>query len=116
MKASHIPASAPAYDNYDGDLSDKIVKTLTDSSLILTVSDSSGNEARREIPVTYQKDLEPPVLTLNGETDFFVNLEEGYTEPGFQAIDNCDGDISSRVVVTGAPRRAKPAYIRSAIP
>ena len=57
--------------------------------------------------MTYQKDLEPPVLTLNGETDFFVNLEEGYTEPGFQAIDNCDGDISSRVVVTGAPDAGK---------
>ncbi|MCI8590361.1 MAG: DUF5011 domain-containing protein [Clostridiales bacterium] len=100
-------AACSAYDNYDGDISGQIQQTLTDDALILSVTDSSGNEAKRVIPVKYKEDDEPPTITLIGEKDFFVDLSEGYIEPGFQAKDNCDGDITSKVKVTGLPVSGK---------
>lgn len=48
------------------------------------------------------KDNVPPTMTLNGANPFTVELGlETYVEPGATAIDNVDGDISSRVMIGG---------------
>lgn len=45
-------------------------------------------------------DQEKPIIKLNGKDE--INIVQGleYNEPGFIAVDNYDGDITSKVVVT----------------
>ena len=74
---------------------------MTDTGAIYTVCDLSGNEAKveREIPFD---DPVPPELKLKGDSDItlYVNIDE-YKEPGFEATDNLDGDVTANVEVTG---------------
>ena len=89
-----------ARDNYDGDLTDKVVKTAYRNKIIYTVEDSSGNKAQAIRTIVYY-DPEPPVLTLLGKSEITITAGQSYQEPGFVATDNCDGDLTDRVVVSG---------------
>lgn len=52
-------------------------------------------------------DKEPPVITLTGASiSIIVNTE--YIEPGYKAIDNIDGDITNKVIVTNNINISKP--------
>ena len=42
-----------------------------------------------------------PVLTLLGDTELTIDAGTQYTEPGYTATDNCDGDIKHLVNVSG---------------
>jgi peptidoglycan/xylan/chitin deacetylase (PgdA/CDA1 family) len=92
--------SFSAIDNYDGDLTSSVVKNVFDSSLILSVSDSSGNSSSKEITVN-KDDVEAPSIKLLGEQTMYVLLNSVYSDPGYEAVDNCDGDISNKVSVEG---------------
>lgn len=89
-----------AIDGYDGDITDRVARTVTDTEVVYTVSDSSGNvtEVRRAIKYN---DPEPPVLKLNGDAEITITAGTKYVEPGYTANDNCDGDITQRVTVSG---------------
>ena len=89
-----------AWDDYDGDITDRVVRTASEAEVVYTVEDSSGNsfEIRREI---VYDDPVAPVLTLSGDTKITVPAGGSFKEPGFTATDNCDGDITDRVKVTG---------------
>jgi len=89
-----------AQDGYDGDITDKVQREVTDTEVIYTVSDSSGNTAEVRRTIVYD-DPEAPVLTLQGETEITINAGTQYVEPGYTAVDNCDGDIKHLVNVTG---------------
>lgn len=95
-----------ARDNYDGDLTDSVKKTVLEDRIIYAVEDSSGNreEAIREI-VYY--DPIPPQITLLGDTSISLAYGKEYVEPGFTAYDNCDGDITDQVQVTGTVNSKK---------
>lgn len=43
-----------------------------------------------------------PVISLNGDYEQNVSLGSNYTDPGATAVDNKEGDISDRIVVTGS--------------
>jgi peptidoglycan/xylan/chitin deacetylase (PgdA/CDA1 family) len=43
----------------------------------------------------------PPELTLHGETSITLSYGQKYEEPGYSASDNCDGDITDRVTISG---------------
>lgn len=99
---------ATASDDVDGDLSASItvsgqIDTHTYGEQVLTymVEDSTGNrhELSRYVVVT---ELTPPELTLSGDDRIFLKLGETYTEPGYSATDNADGDITASVVVKGS--------------
>lgn len=49
------------------------------------------------------KDTVAPVIALEGEAECVIQVGFEYEEPGFSATDNCDGDITEQVVVTGEP-------------
>ncbi len=51
----------------------------------------------------FKEDTSAPVITLSGNNDFTVIIGSEYTEPGFTARDNKDGDISYLVKVTDYP-------------
>ncbi len=46
-------------------------------------------------------DIEPPIITLLGDNPITINIGEIYTEPGYVAIDNIDGEITSEVAIEG---------------
>jgi hypothetical protein len=102
-----VDPGATALDGLDGDLTGKItVVGFVDSEkygeyeLTYAVADNSGNrtEAVRTIVV---RDTEPPVLKLLGSTDYQINKGQLFNEPGYEAHDLVDGDLSSRVEVLG---------------
>ena len=94
-----------AVDNYDGDVTSKVEVEVVDNKAIYKVTDKAGNTAKVEKELVYE-DKVAPVLTLNGSDITYAFLNEGYSERGFSAADNCAGDISNRVKVTGSVNTA----------
>lgn len=90
-----------AEDNCDGDLTDKVAAVQRGDTIYYTVTDSSGNTAHAERKIIYD-DPEAPVLTLRGEPSCEITAGTTFVEPGWSAWDNCDGDLTDRVEVTGA--------------
>lgn len=108
---------ATATDNKDGDITDQIVinsdsvNTSVEGTYRVhyTVSDSSGNTAHeiRALFVGVDPDSIPPVITLLGDNPMTIEINDPYTEPGATAIDDVDGDISSKIVITGTVDNTK---------
>lgn len=91
-----------AVDAVDGDLTDSVVKTNNADSVLLSVSDNSGNTAEITVEVDFIKDNESPVIKLKGAERVFVGKGQSYKELGFFATDNCDGNITDKVAVSGS--------------
>ncbi len=89
-----------AFDSYDGDLTASVMREEKDGKVYYSVSDSSGNQAQAVRDIFYDDPI-PPELTLSGDAVVQVLAGQAYVDPGFQASDNVDGDITSRVTVTG---------------
>ncbi len=89
-----------ANDNYDGDLTDKVVIHKLYDRWIYTVEDSSHNPFVIAREFVYQ-DTEAPVITLQGPSIFTVYQNESFQEPGYQAMDACDGDLTQDVQIIG---------------
>lgn len=96
-KVSNI--TLEAIDNYDGNITDKIEYKIEDNKIIYKVSDSSQNVTKKEFDVTIN-DNEKPNIILNGDSTIYISVSDDYKEPGYVAIDNCDGNITSSVKVT----------------
>lgn len=90
-----------ATDNYDGDLTEQVVVTQEENTMIYTVKDSSGNEAKATRPIPYHDPI-PPEIALKGEETIRLNMGDTFTDPGFSASDNLDGDITEKVAVSGS--------------
>ena len=89
-----------ATDNYDGDITANVVRTDDGVTVTYQVADSSGNTAEVVREIVYD-DPVPPELNLEGKTTVTVELGARYDDPGFTANDNCDGDLTDKVEVTG---------------
>lgn len=89
-----------AEDNYEGDITDKIKYKIKDNKIIYKVSDSSGNTTKKEFEVNIN-DAEKPTIVLNDEPIIYLGLGSEYKEPGYVAVDNCDGNITENVTVSG---------------
>lgn len=57
-------------------------------------------------PTPVATDTQPPVITLKGKSSDTTYLNGTYTEPGFTATDNVDGNLTTSVVVTGSVNTA----------
>ena len=92
---------ARAVDEYDGDLTDQIVVKKEKGKIIYSVKDSSLNETKvvREL---LEIDEEAPVIQLKGSQTIYVDYKGKYKEPGYEAIDNCDGDLTNQVSISGS--------------
>lgn len=106
---SYTDAGATANDNVDGILTSSIVKTgtvapSTAGTYIISynVSDAAGNAATQVNRTVIVADTTPPTITLVGAST--INHEQGtaFSDPGVNANDNIDGNISSNVVVSGS--------------
>lgn len=88
-------------DNYDTDLNDKVVFNNSKDEITYTVSDSSGNENSVKRKIVYD-DKTIPAISLMGNRNISIYVGSSYSESGYTASDNCDGDITSKVVVSGS--------------
>ena len=89
-----------ATDNYDGDITAMVSWEEHDGVVTYTVTDSSGNTASVERTIIY-KDVIPPVITLKNGTNIFVKIGQDFLDPGVVATDECDGDLTAKVTVSG---------------
>ncbi len=89
-----------AYDEYDGDLTSQVQVEKKEDRYIYTVVDSSGNQTQKERLIK-QVDQEAPVITLKGGQTIYITPNQAFQEPGFTANDNCAGDITDQVKVSG---------------
>lgn len=96
----NVDITYKAVDNYDNDITDKVTKEGIDNKYVLKVSDSSNNETILEIPIEY-KDDENPTIKLKGSSIVYLKIGEKYNEYGYTATDNCLGDITNRVKISG---------------
>lgn len=97
-----------ASDDVDGDITSKVsVEGTVDGKkagtykLTYTVQDSSNNICKIERTVKVG-DFTAPKLTLQGDSDMQILLGNSYSEPGYSAVDNIDGDVTSKVSVSGS--------------
>ncbi len=89
-----------ATDNYDGDITERVVREERDGVVYYTVSDSSGNITAVQREIFYDDPIAPE-LTLSGEAEYTLEVGTVFAEPGYVAIDNVDGDITANVMIAG---------------
>lgn len=89
-----------ATDNHDGDITANVERNEAEGIVTYTVTDSSGNQTTVTRQIHYHDPIAPVLELAGGETITVLKGTE-YQEPGFSAQDNCEGDITSKVVVSG---------------
>lgn len=98
-------ASATATDNLDAsvtvtnDCPDDL--PLGPTLVTFSATDSNDNTGISSATITIV-DNTVPVITLTGNSAISVEYNSVFTEPGFTAIDNVDGDITGSVVAVGS--------------
>ena len=90
-----------AYDNVDGDLTNKVVVTNQDDKIIYEVNDTAQNKFTIERNIIHE-DKVAPEITLNEGSTISIIQNSKFVDPGYKAIDNCDVDYTKDVVVTGS--------------
>lgn len=94
-----------ATDNKDTDLTIEIdgqvdITKVGIYKLTYTVRDSANNSTQVERYVEVV-DTQKPILTLNGDDVITIEFGSEYKELGATASDQVDGDLTSRIVVSG---------------
>lgn len=102
----YVEEGFTAADGYDGDLTDRVERTEDGGVVTYTVRDSSGNTATVERAIVYH-DPTPPVLTLKGSAWASLYQGNSYSDAGCTAWDNCDGDLTDAITVSGSVDTAK---------
>lgn len=54
------------------------------------------------------RDKKAPEIALNGDAEMTVEADSEFSDPGYTATDNYDGDLTDKVSVTGAVDTSKP--------
>ena len=96
----YIEEGYKASDNYDGDITNKVTIRSFENGIHYYVKDSARNTIE-VIRKRLYEDNEAPTIELKGGQEVSVFIDTNYEEPGYKAIDNCDGDITDQVVVKG---------------
>lgn len=91
-----------AFDNCDGNITDRVVVTKDCDKVIYTVSDSSGNETSAVRTINYDDPIAPEIIFENGnEIDIEQYKKAERYLYDYAAFDNLDGDITSSVTIEG---------------
>ena len=104
----YVEPGYAATDDIDGNVTGMVVVTgMVDTTVLDTytiyydVSDSVGNAATTQNRTVTVVDTTPPILTLTGGTWITVPASVPYVDPGYEAIDVMDGNVTGRVNVVG---------------
>ncbi len=97
----YVEEGFSAEDDYDGDLTDRVIRLESNGKVTYTVSDTYGNTTTVTRTIRY---LDPnvPEITFEGGQMAFIKAGENYVEPGYTATDLVDGDVTASVEVIGA--------------
>ena len=106
---SYTDAGATAVDALGGDLTSSISITSADINVTdvgnqvvtYSVADAGGNSNTATRTVTVQ-DTTDPVITLNQGTSYTHNLNTAWVDPGYDANDTLDGNLTASVSITGS--------------
>lgn len=90
-----------AMDGYDGDITDRVVRTEENGVVTYRVTDASGNETVTERVIRYD-DPVPPTLSLRGKENITIKQGQPYNDPGVSASDECDGNLNAAVQIEGS--------------
>jgi hypothetical protein len=97
-------SSANASDDVDSELSvshDAPTQfPLGVTTVVFTAKDSANNTGSAQATVTVV-DKTAPIITLTGNVEITLSVGDNYTDAGYAAEDNVDGDITANVVITG---------------
>ena len=96
-----------ATDNYDGDITEKVISQEENGIVTYTVSDSSGNTTTATREIQYY-DPDAPELSLKGPVEMAMQVGKTFVDPGYIAIDSLDGDVTEQVQITGSVNANKP--------
>lgn len=96
-----------AEDNFDGDITDRVQRVVENGTVLYKVTDSSGNTAEASRPIRYGDNTAPDLKLLGDET---ITIFAGapFTDPGYTAVDDADGDVGAKVTVSGDFDRSTP--------
>lgn len=93
-----------ATDAYDGDLTGGVTVKEEHSGDVYTltyhVKDRSGNESTAVRKLTI-KDIVAPVITLKGSEHVYISVGDSFSDSGYTAKDDLDGDLTDHVSVSG---------------
>lgn len=93
-----------ATDGYDGDLTEKVTVEEAQEGDVYTLTyraqDQSGNESTA-VRTLLIKDIVAPVITLKGEAEEYICLGATFSDAGYAAADDLDGDLTDRVTKSG---------------
>ncbi len=112
---------ATATDNVDGNLTGAITvegsvntAVVGSYSLVYRVQDQVGNSASPVTRTVNVVDDIPPSITLSGANPLYLSVGQAYSEPGYSATDNVDGNLTGQVVVSGSVNTSVPgSYTRT---
>ena len=93
----YVEQGFTAKDNYDGDITDKVIVKELKDGIHYSVTDSAKNKTEVIRKRSYE-DNEMPVIKLKGDETIYISQGKTFTDPGFSAFDNCDGDLTKKVV------------------
>lgn len=98
---AYVEEGFAATDNYDGDITDRVFREENNGIVTYSVADSSGNKTVITRKILY---LDPiaPELTLVGGNEVTIYAGTVWQDPGYLAMDNCDGDITDQVKISGS--------------
>lgn len=88
-------------DNYDGDITSSVEVKTNDDSITYTSKDSSNNISTKNRNLVKADNI-APVITLNDNAIQYVYKGDNYQEKGATATDNCDGDLTSNIKISGS--------------
>jgi hypothetical protein len=105
----YTDAGATAVDALGGDLTSSISITSADinvtdvgnQDVTYSVTDAGGNTNTATRTVTVQDNTDP-VITLNQGTSYTHNLNTAWVDPGYDANDTLDGNLTASVSITGS--------------
>ena len=99
-----------ASDNYDGDLTEKIITKIENDEVIIEVSDSSGNKTIRNIPAVIGDSIRP-VIAIKGNKTKYLTVGNEYKEEGATATDNCDTELEVEINNQVDTKKAGTYYV-----
>lgn len=105
--STYVDAGATATDEHSGISGNVIGTGIVNTSIpgvytiTYTVSDNAGNEATPVIRTVTVVDAQAPVITILGNNPVNITVGSTYIDAGAIAIDDVDGDVTSKIVATG---------------
>lgn len=96
--SEYIEQGYSCLDNYDGDITDKVIREVKDDRIIYSVTDSSGNKTSITRNIRFI-DTTPPVITFQYQSSVVEVGKEYICD--FTAYDLKDGDLTSEVEILG---------------